>query len=196
MTAFKTTYPGETVIFLDIDGPLIPARMHYHQDNAPFLTQGPEHPWQDHHEIKKNLKFDPVMVSLLNTWVELTDAKIVMSTAWTKYATFEEMMEILENNGIICGDRIHEQWKTTKLKSWSRSDEISNWLFNNMGKIQNYLIIDDDNSVINDHRLNPKKVLLIDFYNGMTFHQIFEGCEILGITDYSKITPVGYKYTY
>lgn len=196
MTAFKLAYPGETIIFLDFDGPLMPARMHYHEANAPYLFQGPDHPWQDSHEIKKKLRFDPVIINVINKWVEISGAKVVISSNWTKYATFEELMEILEINGLQCGDNIHEQWKTTKLDSWSRSDEISHWLFNNMGNVQNYIIIDDDNVVLNDPRLDPKKVLLIDFYNGLTFHQIFEGCEILGITDYNEILPESYKYTY
>ena len=56
-----------------------------------------------------------------------------------------------------------------------------------------HIIIDDDVSVMHDSRLNPKKVLLIDFNDGLSFSQIFEGCEILGIVEYDKVLVDSYK---
>lgn len=186
---YKCSLTGDTIIFVDIDGPLLPARMHYDQSNAKILLN-PKYAdvsWQDDIKLKKQIKFDPVMISLINTWVEAVDAKIVMSTHWTKYSSLTEICAILEANGIN-HEALHENWKTTKLKCWTRADEIAHWLFDNSSTFSNYLIIEDDDTVLNDVRINPNKVLLIDFYNGIRFDQIFQGYEILGITDYNNIS--------
>lgn len=186
MIVYNLTYPGDTVIFLDFDGPMLPARLHYEEFNSTIMFD-PTASWQDDMALKRQVKFDVVMVNLINRWIQEANAKLVISSNWTKYSTFEEICEILEANGITCIDQIHDCWKTTKLSLWSRAEEIAHWLFINRGTVQNYIIIDDDATVLNDQRLIKEKVLLIDFFNGITWKQIFEGCEILGITDYKTI---------
>ena len=183
---YDLSLSGDVLLFLDFDGPLLPARMHYQEFNSTIMFD-PEASWQDDHKKKLKIRFDPVIMNVINGWVSQTDAKVVISSNWTKYATFQQICQILEVNGFKHTKSIHESWKTTKLKSWSRADEIANWLFNHSGTYSNYLIIDDDNSVLNDDRIRKDKVLLIDFYNGLQWNQIFEGCEILGITEYEKI---------
>lgn len=183
---YNLSLHGDVVIFLDFDGPLLPARMHYEEFNSTIMFD-PEASWQDSHAKKKKIRFDPVIISVLNGWIEQTNAKVVISSNWSKYATLQEISEYLSGNGFKHVLAIHDSWKTTKLKSWSRADEIANWLFNHAGTFSNYLILDDDNSVLNDERIRKDKVLLIDFYNGLQWGQIFEGCEILGITEYEKI---------
>ena len=189
---YKCSLTGDVVIFLDFDGPLLPGRLHYQEFNSTIMFDVESH-WQDDQALKRQVRFDPVMIHVLNRWIEHLDAKVVISSNWSKFATFEEICEILGANGFKHSDKIHDQWTTTKIKSWNRADEIANWLFNNLGKFSNYIIIDDDASVMHDSRLNPKKVLLIDFNDGLSFSQIFEGCEILGIVEYDKVLVDGYK---
>ena len=183
---YKCSSTGDTILFLDFDGPLLPGRMHYESYNSTVMFDF-EQKWHDDFEIKKHIRFDPVMINVLNRWIEHTDAKVVISSNWAKWSTFEQICVFLEGNGFAFCDNIHEQWKTPRIPSWTRADEISHWLFNNLGQFSNYMIIDDDISVINDKRLYKSKVLLIDFNDGLSFKQIFEGCEILGITEYDKV---------
>ena len=95
------------------------------------------------------------------------------------------MQKILSGNGFDHAyTSLHEDWRTTKHKLWTRGEEISYWLSHYRGSIKNYLILDDDISVLNHPHLDPKKVILVDFFDGITWRQIFEGFEIFGIVDY------------
>ena len=182
---FNLTLTGDTIIFVDIDGPLLPARMHFTKANHDIILGDVECSWQDDFEKKKRIQFDACIIYALNRWVEETEAKVVLSTNWTKYASKDEMQQILSINGFECVyTSLHQDWKTTKNKSWTRADEISYWLSHYRGKIKNYMILDDDTSVLNHPHLNPEKVLLADFFNGISWEQIFKGFEIFGLTDY------------
>lgn len=189
---YKGSVTGDVIIFLDFDGPLLPARMHYEEFNSTVMHE-PDQQWHDNFEIKKKIRFDPVMINVLNRWIAETNAKVVISSNWAKWSTLEQICVFLEGNGFKFCDNIHDQWKTPRIPSWTRADEISHWLFNNFGKFSNYMIIDDDDSVMNDQRLDKEKVLLIDFNDGLSFKQIFDGCEILGITEYDKVLTKDYK---
>lgn len=182
---FRLNLTGDTIIFVDIDGPLLPARMHYAKANYDIVVGDMECSWQDDIEKKCRIQFDPCIINALNKWVEEAEAKIVLSTNWTKYSTKEEMQKILSLNGFDHAyTAIHADWKTTKHKAWTRGEEISYWLSHYRGAIKNYMILDDDISVLNHPHLDPKKVLLADFFDGITWRQIFEGFEIFGIVDY------------
>ncbi len=179
---------GETIIFVDIDGPLLPFRMHYHPQNISIMKNPNRQHWvgDDLFKMKRQLVFDPVMVHAINKWTEAAEAKIVMSTAWAEQFSYEQMVEIFDRNGIWT-DCIHDQWMTPRNPTWDRGSEISHWLFHNLGKIKNYLIIDDDISVLDAPGVRPDRVLLIDLNNGLRFDQLWTGCEILGLTQYDKV---------
>jgi len=181
---YRLSLDGTNVIFIDFDGPLLPARMHLVEPNRQILVDE-ECSWQDNHALKKQIKFDPVAISMLNRWLEKAEAKFVLSTNWTKYATMEELQEILSVNGLEGAyTAIHEDWKTVKHKQWSRADEISYWMSNHRGEISGYLMLDDDISIINHPHLDQKRAILVDFYNGIGWRQFFDGFEVFGITDY------------
>lgn len=182
---FKLNFTGDTIIFIDFDGPLLPAKMHYSKANYDIIIGDLECSWQDDISKKKRIQFDPCAINAVNKWITASEAKIVLSTNWTKYSSKEELQEILAGNGFEHAySALHDDWRTTKHRQWSRGDEISHWLSHYRGQIRNYMILDDDTSVLNHPHLDPKKVLLIDFYDGITWRQIFEGFEIFGITDY------------
>lgn len=177
------------VIFIDIDGPFLPARMHY-SNNASFIFDLKQK-WKSSFETRKSIIFDPVMCYILNQWIKITNSRIVFSTDWTKSCSKNELAEIFDRNGVN-NLSFHSNWKTTKnIDGYSRADEIAHWLSHNKDSYSNYLILEDDNSVLNHPSIDHSKVLLIDFLNGISWKQIFEGCEILGITDYYLLEPNG-----
>lgn len=180
MTVYTLKLGGENVVFVDFDGPLLPARMHYEGFNSTIMFD-PADSWQDSHETKKKIKFDPVPIHILNCLVELANVKIVISSNWSKYATREEIAEYLVGNGFKYPEEIHEDWKTTKHKMWDRSDEICHWLGNHRNEIQNYLILDDDESVVRNPRLDINRIVFVDFFDGLSWKQIFQCYEIFGI---------------
>lgn len=176
----------DTVIFVDIDGPLLPARMHYDKSNASFIFDHRQR-WKNKFSVKRKVKFDPTMCYVLNKWIELSEAKIVLSTAWTKYTDFTEFEFIFGKNGIQF-NTIHDDWRTEKnLNGQTRGDEIARWLEEHQDSVSNYLVLDDDSTVLNHPKIRPTQVLLIDFLNGISWRQIFQGCEILGIVDYDLL---------
>lgn len=184
---FKLSLTGTNIIFVDFDGPLLPARMHLvHPNNSIInLEKDPECKWQDDPVIKQKIKFDSVAISVLNDWIDKANAKIVLSTNWTKYSTREELLNLLSSNGLNnAEDIIHDDWKTVKHKQWTRADEISYWMSNHRGEISGYLMLDDDISIINHPHLDPKRAILVDFFNGIQWNQVFEGYEVFGIIDY------------
>ena len=123
---FRLNLTGETIIFVDIDGPLLPARMHYAKSNYDIVVGDMECSWQDDIEKKCRIQFDPCAVNALNKWVEEAEAKIVLSTNWTKYSTKKEMQKILSGNGFDHAyTALHEDWRTIKHKLWTRGEEIS-----------------------------------------------------------------------
>ena len=184
-------FDGDTIIFIDIDGPLLPARMHYQEDNINIIFK--DELWFNSPKLKCGIKFDPVMSCLLNKWCQVTEAKFVISSSWTKYSTLEELVIIFKNNGIDIVPNLHKNWKTEKVHKWSRGAEIAQWLKENKGTVKNYLVLDDDDDVMSNEYLDKDKILLIDFFIGISFMQIFKGNEILGITDYSQITNTDNK---
>lgn len=180
---------GDTILFVDIDGPLLPFRLHYHPDNWELIQKKKANmhiPNAELFEIKRKLKFDPVMVHAINRWLDMTDGKIVFSTAWAEQFEKDQMLEIFRNNGIDVSS-VHNQWMTPRCLQWDRGVEISHWLAMNKGTVKNYMVIDDDPSVLNAPGVRKQKVLLIDLVNGLQYHQLWDGCEILGITDYDRV---------
>lgn len=184
---YKLSLNGDNIIFIDFDGPLLPARMHFAFPNCNIVKSEVdiESTWQDDHQKKRQIRFDPAIMNILNQLVEKADAKYVLSTNWTKYGTMGELQEILTLNGFLHAySAIHEDWKTVKHKHWSRGDEISYWMSNHRNEVKGYLILDDDHSVLNHPHLDSKRVVLADFFEGVQWAQFFECFEIFGITDY------------
>lgn len=180
MTVYIPNLNGDNIIFVDFDGPLLPARMHYEGFNSTVMFD-PADTWQSSQEIKRKIRFDPGAVGALNQWIDAANAKVVISSNWSKYATREQIIEILVGNGFLYPESIHEDWKTIKHKMWDRSDEICHWMSNHRNEIQNYIVLDDDESVVRNPRLDIEKVIFVDFFDGMTWKQIFQGFEIFGI---------------
>lgn len=107
---------GKRVIFLDIDGVL----------NRICTNDG-------------NNYFDPDCVDQLRRIVQETGAKVVLSTSWREFADWKNMLiqffHAIRIEVIDC---------TTVTENGKRAEEIKDWIRNNQDKVNNYVVLDDD----------------------------------------------------
>lgn len=119
------------VIFLDIDGVL----------NLCY-------PERD----KYGSLFHPELVNNLNNLIQLTDAKIVISSSW-RHSGLSEMKDMWEFRNLpgevidITPSFMHQRGT-----SLCRGDEIQQWL-NEHPEVTNYVYIDDDYIDVNEDQL-------------------------------------------
>jgi hypothetical protein len=97
------------VLFLDFDGPMIPRRAHFLPNQTLVVS-----------------KFDPIAVALLNSVLDKTGAKLVISSTWGKLGK-DTVKPTLEENG-ISWDKVHEDWVTPRKFTSTREMEIKMWL--------------------------------------------------------------------
>lgn len=93
------------VIFLDHDGVTCLATewgSRYKKQKAYFTEQNPRQGLAQNGPVDVRFDdFNPKAVAVLNSIIEQTDAEIVVSSDWTRWATVEEMGEYYEAQGII-----------------------------------------------------------------------------------------------
>lgn len=140
------------IIFLDIDGPMIPLRA-YH---LPGQT-GPVS------------MFDPCAVSMLNRLLGISQAKIVCSSTWGMMG-YERWMNLLGKNGID-PNVVHEDWITPRKMSSYRIHEIKWWL-DEHPEVVDYVAIDDEDLAMD---FVPKAVKC-DAYEGFSWRNYLECC--------------------
>jgi hypothetical protein len=139
------------VVFIDIDGPLMPTRQWMSTDNHK-LNQAihawdtdKNGLWYNDWNMKKQVRFDPVAVTFFNAWIEFADAKIVVSSNWSHHTSKEELQELFELNGLR--GEFHEDWTTpSHFRPRGRYSEINEWVGDHP-ELDNYLIVDDDGTV-------------------------------------------------
>ena len=118
--------PCHKVLFLDIDGPMIPMRA-----------------WVINTERKLYERFDPIATATIKRVLDKVDAKIVISSAWRDYG-YEKIVKVLDENG-ISHSYIHEDWQTKDLfghQIHSRHKEILDWLKRHP-EVDRYVVLDD-----------------------------------------------------
>lgn len=131
------------IIFLDVDGVL---------NNAYSMMGGPL------------VLFDPATVNRLKQIVTLTNARIVLSTAWrlesnTKRILIDELHKKGIDKRLIIG-----QTPSLAIINKTREDEIFFWVNRYKDKIKNWVAIDD----LNLKRLPIKNFVRTNFYAGLT----------------------------
>ena len=118
------------IIFLDIDGVLVTRNsIKYQYLNFP-----------DEDEIR----FSKKAVKNLNKLIRLTKARIVISSTWRLFHSFEKLQNIFEEQeikGKIISTTSVE--KATIEEDIPRGQKITDWLEQN-SKVEQYVIIDDD----------------------------------------------------
>lgn len=140
------------IIFLDIDGPMIPMRAFCLPDQTqPFSV------------------FDPCAVAMLNKLLAISDAKIVISSTWGVLGR-DQCVEVLQKNGIN-PKKLHKSWITPRKFSSSRCHEIKWWL-DDHPNVVDYVAIDDEDLHVD---FVPKAVKC-DAYEGFSWRNYLECC--------------------
>lgn len=143
------------IIFLDIDGPMIPVRA-----------------WVYEKVTGKDDAFDPVAASFIRRLLDQTDTQLVISSTWRLHG--KQCVEALLAANEIDPDRLHDDWRTPRLADQTRSDEIRDWL-DRHPEIQHYVAIDDESLDI----VKVPKATLCYTYDGMLWHNFLECCVYL-----------------
>lgn len=140
------------ILFLDIDGPLIPGRAYQIAgQTSPFVKI-----------------FDPVAVSIINTSCEKQNRKIVLHSSWirTKLNFPDDLgMDVKEwciGQGIK-EEFFHEDAYCDRDTSW-RYDRVDKWLQDHPNT-NDFVIVDDEPPANGYHY--SRHVLLVDFEDGL-----------------------------
>lgn len=169
------------VIFVDIDGPLLPRKMHMFHKNRK-LGINPET------GVGYYPVFDEFSIRTFNLWAKYAEAKIVFSTHWAFSHTEEQLKEIMKLNGL--GFDYHDVLFTPKKMSSQRSHEITWWLKDNTSAGDKFIAVDDDTScqdieqlITSGHETTKAEGqwINVDYDSGMSWDNFLDGCDTLGI---------------
>ena len=143
------------IIFLDIDGVM-------NSDNyyKSVITKKPFS------------RFDPTSVKIIKNLINEFDAKIVISSLW-RFAMKKELAKELKSNALV--KHLHNDWSTPVLQPSHRGKEIKLWL-DMHPEITNFLIIDDDNDILEEHR---SKFIKTDILDGLQAEHYYKARTIL-----------------
>jgi len=136
----------DKVIFLDIDGPLLPAKQWFHPANAKLRQEYGDNWWKEinkHPDFKDRVVMDPVAVEVFNIWQEMGNAKIVLATNWRRWLEVDDIVYILERNGMRIN--LHDDFKTQWKMTSNRMHEIGMWMDDNPDTTG--IIVDDDSDL-------------------------------------------------
>lgn len=147
------------VLFLDVDGTLIPMRA--------YRFAKPR-PGRDHGQFRV---MDPVAVATILSLLCRSDAVIVLSSVWRKddrtllFARFAE-------NGIM-PDQFHEDYCTPVFSDCTRGDEIRAWLRDHP-EVTTYAVLDDE-------QVDIENMVKVDVQNGVLYEHEQRLEELLGV---------------
>lgn len=141
------------IIFLDIDGPMIPYRC--------MFMPGQTVPWT---------VFDPVAVSMLNNLCEEHGWRIVIHSTWIQVMGGQVTRDHCVSQGInpdhfhslaFCDEREHNRWT-----------RVAKWLEHHP-EVTKYVMLDDDEYYSDDYYKHPADMkdhlIQINYYTGMMF---------------------------
>ena len=111
-------------------------------------------------------KFAKDSIAALNMVLQLTEARIVVTSSWRESWTLIENAAFLENAGIVKGRVVG---KTAVLENKERGSDIDSWLRSAPYAIKSFAILDDrDDMATHKHRLvriDPKIGLTMELAN-------------------------------
>lgn len=146
------------VIFLDIDGPMKPARCYFHELRAKDHDGG----------------FCPLSVAIVNRLCEKTGAGIVFNTTWNhRFRTLEQAAEFAEVN-----DLTGKVLGKTKYPGCERRVAIQDWIDNHAPEpVTHWVALDDCPSI------KGPNAVLVDGENGISVQNYRDATKILGGDD-------------
>lgn len=187
------------VIFLDIDGPLMPGRQWFDSRNSNMRKNLGDVWWKKINELEEFdelITFDPVAVQFFNLWQRLSGAKIVVASNWAQWISQDRLLKIFEVNGLSTD--LHEDWRTERTRfDDSRMHQIGDWMYDHSEYTG--IIVDDDIDLCgrfnssNVQRKNQTKssqigwqdkltLVAVEYTNGLTLQNFKDGCTGLEIT--------------
>lgn len=157
------------IIFLDIDGPMIPVR-------AYFLPG----------QTKPATVFDPLAVAMLSKLIKDSGAKLVISSTW-RAKGLPTVAGMLFKNGI--GDQhLHKDWCTEGKLTSQRMHEIKWWYEDHIPEVTHYVAIEDEDL---DVGFVPNAVKA-DANEGFSFRNYLEARVYLDIHTPADIATIEY----
>ena len=159
------------IIFLDIDGVLNHEAFYKERFEKRYDEGAIAHPYSE---------IDPKCVQNLNTLIEETGAKVVISSTW-RHSGLDYCKDVLEFHGFK--GEIIDITPTSRCGMCVRGNEILEWIKNNEEAIgaryynyKEYVILDDDSDMLYWQRNN---FILVDRFVGLTKGTIFQAKKIL-----------------
>jgi hypothetical protein len=183
------------IIFVDIDGVLLPGKMHlfrHNQQVAEDFTVG----------SPKSLVpyFDPVAVRMFQLWSTHSSAQIVFSTTWAfgLQSRVDFVKHIMASNDLnfVYHDKLVTPYRITS----NKLHNVGMWVDDYGQDGDNYLIVDDDYSLnyINndtvqwlDNKNATALAIIPDYNDGLTWKHFKDGCKHLRI-DNAKMLQLEY----
>jgi hypothetical protein len=148
--------PKAKVVFIDIDGVLIPRR-------ALFLSHN-RTPWQREDPAAVQRTFDPIAVTLVGRLVELSGARLVASTSWRHYPGRDVITKLMRTAGWDPQPFWHERWLTPFSRGRTREEEILHW-FEEDEPIARWVSLDDHARPRGGGvRIDPNRGIQLDDY--------------------------------
>jgi hypothetical protein len=141
------------IVFLDFDGVL-------NSDNS---TQ----------ELGTRYRFSRPSVAALNSVLQQTDARVVISSSWREHWTLKENAQFLERDGMLPGRVIG---KTPTFADRERGLEIDAWLAAVPYPVRSFVILDDRG----DMAMHFDRLVRVDPTTGLTPNQASLAISILG----------------
>lgn len=120
----------------------------------------------------------PKLIANLNSIVQATGVKVVISSAWRNTFSLQVLELLLRHHGFI-GEIIDTT--PSKMSLRSRAGEISMWLRNaseNKLQVENFVIIDDDTSA-RQHDSLVDNFVETDYSQGLDEAKMLQAIEIL-----------------
>jgi len=115
----------EKVLFLDVDGPLIPKR-------AIILHEKGDGSYK---------RFDPVAAEMISIILRELDVWIVLSSTW-RARPLEDLEDIFRDNKVLA--KFHPDWRTTvKHPKFSRREQILEWISRHP-EVKSWAAVDDE----------------------------------------------------
>lgn len=154
------------IIFLDVDGPLIPGRMYYAGPKSTFRESANQFLW------------DPIAVRMIIELCEKYDAKVVFSTSHNELL-FTDMEDKAEFNGLP-EKYLHFQNRTEfRVSCYNKKDAIVQWLREHP-EVKYWVLIDDE-------EIMPSNQVKVDFDVGISLQNFYDAEDWLqGITPDGK----------
>lgn len=128
------------ILFVDVDGPLIPASQFLLDKMCSFQRRIPE-----------------LQIALLNAICERTGAKVVMNTTHNMiFPHIPNIRDAMVSSG-FCIDYFHKMEPSTQYPNGSRSNAVRSWLSEFGSDVSDYICIDDAVCADDDHMelINP-----------------------------------------